>query len=333
METNELIERYLAKVGENLPRKSREDITLELRSLLYDDLEERAGGQEPTKEMTADMLRDFGNPETIAARYQPTRYLIGPTLFPVYQVVITVVMVVIFVVSFIPIIITSVTRGIDDLGSWLPGIIFGFLQTMLVNFAGLTIAFAVIERIMGEPLAQQQEEDDWDPYQLSSVENPNRIKPGKLIAGIVLSLCAIILFNFFPHWLGMVQAPENVRVIIPILTPEFLAYVPWLTAYWIMEILLKVWLLRQGEWRPTTRWLEFGLGLFSLVINYQILTGGPITTLSWLNPLIRLGLGIGIIVGVFESIHRLYRILRPPVVIVDLRDNKTHGHIRQRDSF
>ncbi len=90
-----------------------------------------------------------------------------------------------------------------------------------------------------------------------------------------------------------------------------------LTVYWILEILFKLVLLRQGEWGPITRWMEFGLGLFSLAINYQILTGGPITTMGWLNLIIRLGLGIGLIVGVFESIHRLYKIIRPPIVVLE----------------
>ncbi len=318
METNELIERYIAKVGENLPRKNREDITLELKSLLYDDLEERAGGEAPTKEMTADMLHDFGNPETIAAKYQPERYLIGPDLFPVYRVVITVVLIVITVVFSIPMLISFITYGFNDIGSWLSSMIFEFGQALLINFAWLTIAFAIIEKVKGDRAAVDPNKDeDWDPYALEPVENPNRIKRAELIAGIVLSLCAIIIFNFFPQWLGMVKNPDEVNVIIPILTPQFLSFVPLLTVYWILEILFKLVLLRQGEWQPATRWLELALGLFSLYINYQILTGGPITTMSWLDLIIKFGLGIGLIVGVFESIHRLYKIIRPPIVVLD----------------
>jgi hypothetical protein len=323
METNELIERYIAKVGENLPRKNREDITLELKTLLYDDLEERAGDEPPTKEMTADLLRDYGKPENIAARYQPERYLIGPQLFPVYQVVITVVTIVMAVLFMIPIIITLVDKGFTNIISWLPATIFDLGRAMLLNFAWITIAFAVIEKVKGENWIEEPDKD-WDPYALAPVENPNRVKGSELIAGIVLSVCAIIIFNFFPHWLGMVENPAEANVIVPILTPGFLAYVPWLTVYWVLEILLKLQLLRQGEWRPVTRWVEFGLGLFGLVINYQILTGGPITTMAWLDLIIRFGLGISLIVGVFESIHRLYRIIRPPI-IVSVSDNNVRS--------
>jgi hypothetical protein len=326
METNDLIERYIAKVGENLPRKNREDITLELKTLLYDDLEERAGGVPPTKEMTADLLRDYGKPEAIAAKYQPERYLIGPQLLPIYQVVITVVMIVITVLYTIPVAITLISNGINDVGSWFFKTIFDLSQSLLINFAWITIAFAVVERVKGESWIEEPDEEDWDPYALAPVENPNRIKRSELIAGIVLSICAIVIFNFFPHWLGMAENPDKTNVIIPILTPGFLAYVPWLTVYWVLEILLKLQLLRQGEWRPATRWMEFALGLFSLVINYQILTGGPITTMAWLNLIIRFGLGIGIIVGVFESLYRLYRIIRPPL-IVSVSDNNVRSKI------
>ena len=327
METNELIERYIAKVGENLPRKNREDITLELKSLLYDDLEERSGGEAPTKEMTADMLHDFGKPETIAANYQPERYLIGPQLYPVYRVVITVVLIVIAVVFTIPLIITLISGDFSNIASWLPSTLFGFGQALLLNFAWLTIAFAIIEKVKGDSWVEETDEDeDWEPYALAPVENPNRIKRSGLIIGIVLSACAIIIFNFFPHWLGMVIISNEANVIIPILTPEFLSYVPMLTVYWILEILFKLVLLRQGEWRPTTRWMEFGLGLISLYINYQILTGGPITTMSWLNLIIQFGLGIGLIVGVFESIHRLYKIIRPPIIVSE-SDNSVRSKL------
>lgn len=40
MNANEMIERYVHEVGRHLPRKNREDIQMELHSLLQDTLEE-----------------------------------------------------------------------------------------------------------------------------------------------------------------------------------------------------------------------------------------------------------------------------------------------------
>ena len=97
MEVNELIERYVHEVGQNLPRKMRADIELELSSLVHDALEERAAdaGKEPNIKMAADVLREMGKPETMAAQYRPEQYLIGPQLFPIYKVVLTIVLVII----------------------------------------------------------------------------------------------------------------------------------------------------------------------------------------------------------------------------------------------
>jgi hypothetical protein len=89
MEANELIERYVHETGKNLPRKMRADIQMELNSLLMDTLEERAAesGKVPTADMTADLLREFGKPEEMAAQYRPDQFLIGPALIPVFQLV------------------------------------------------------------------------------------------------------------------------------------------------------------------------------------------------------------------------------------------------------
>ena len=89
MNSNEMIDRYVNEVGENLPRKMRADIEMELRSLLLDALEERAEA-EPSAKETAAFLQEFGSPETIAAQYRPAESLIGPKLFPVYKVVVTI---------------------------------------------------------------------------------------------------------------------------------------------------------------------------------------------------------------------------------------------------
>lgn len=56
--------------------------------------------------------------------------------------------------------------------------------------------------------------------------------------------------------------------------------------------------------------MEFGLGLFGLFITYQIASGGPITTISLLDMLVRFGLWIGIIVGIIEAFVQLFRLLR-----------------------
>jgi hypothetical protein len=311
MEASELIERYVHEVGQSLPRKTRDDIQMELRSLLMDDLEERAGDKEPTVEMAAKMLIEYGKPETMAARYQPERYLIGPQLFPFYRMVILIVFAAVAFGLLISFGIAFVASGMENILSTVWSYLSAILQGGISAFAITTIIFAVIERVSSHKF-DTDDESEWDPYDLESVKenDRSRIKKPELVAGIVFYLFIIVLFNFYPHWIGMVNTLGEGSTFLLILAPEFAVYIPFLTLYWAVAILLKLILLRQGCWQRSSRWMEFGLGLFGLFITYQIASGGPITTISWLDMLIRFGLWIGIIIGSIEALVQLFRLLR-----------------------
>ena len=41
--------------------------------------------------MIAEVLKEFGSPEKMAASYQPQRYLIGPKLYPTFILVLKIV--------------------------------------------------------------------------------------------------------------------------------------------------------------------------------------------------------------------------------------------------
>jgi hypothetical protein len=80
----DLIERYLAAIGRNLPAKQAGDITAELRDVLLNRVEEReeALGRPLTKGELEALLIEFGNPLVVAWRYRKVQQLIGPEVFP-----------------------------------------------------------------------------------------------------------------------------------------------------------------------------------------------------------------------------------------------------------
>lgn len=309
MEATELVDRYVNEVGQSLPRKTRSDIKLELRSLLLDGLEERAAasGKEPTVEMAAEMLKEYGLPGEMAARYRPERYLIGPQIFPAYRLILFIVLIAIAVALSIAFAITLITGGIEDAGSLGWAFLKAYVQGALMAFASLTIIFAVAERYYAHKIPSEADEE-WDPLELEPVEEPNRLKRPEIVAGIVWDVILIALFNFFPRWIGLVESIGDGAVIIPLLAPEFAVYIPWLTAFWALGILFRLYLLWQGRWSRPARWMEFGLGLIGMAITYRIVTGGPITTLSWLDTIVRFFMWIGLLVGGIEAIVRLVRL-------------------------
>jgi hypothetical protein len=80
MKTHDVIESYVRDVARFLPRDKRNDVALELRELLHDELSAKAEarGTAPDRALAMELLAGFGRPAEVAARYQPRNPLIEP---------------------------------------------------------------------------------------------------------------------------------------------------------------------------------------------------------------------------------------------------------------
>jgi hypothetical protein len=76
MDTHAIIDDYVNNVAAKLPRRQRNDIGLELRTLLTEQVRSAAqsAGRSPDGEMTVEVLRHFGRPDEVAARYAPAGF-------------------------------------------------------------------------------------------------------------------------------------------------------------------------------------------------------------------------------------------------------------------
>lgn len=72
MNVNELIEAYVADVAVLLPRRQRNDVAFELRALLDEEWKAKTdvNGGAADVSMATEMLRAFGHPDDVAARYR-----------------------------------------------------------------------------------------------------------------------------------------------------------------------------------------------------------------------------------------------------------------------
>jgi hypothetical protein len=87
MDSKTLIDTYINDVGARLPRRLRDDVGLELRTLLTEQLHASAddAGRAPDGELALEVVRRFGRPDEVAARYEPRRFdLIEPGYAPVF---------------------------------------------------------------------------------------------------------------------------------------------------------------------------------------------------------------------------------------------------------
>ena len=83
-----LIDKYIAEVGKHLPRRNRADIEAEIRSTLEDMLEERKQAQGPLDDATIiALLKEYGAPRKVAESYVGPRYLVGPRMYPFFEMV------------------------------------------------------------------------------------------------------------------------------------------------------------------------------------------------------------------------------------------------------
>ena len=80
MNAHDVIESYVRDVARFLSGDKRNDVALELRALLHDELaaKARVRGAPPDRALAMELLAGFGRPATVAARYQPRNPLIEP---------------------------------------------------------------------------------------------------------------------------------------------------------------------------------------------------------------------------------------------------------------
>jgi hypothetical protein len=312
MKANEMIDRYVHEVGRHLPRKNREDIQMELRSLLQDTLDEQLAGSdlEPSTKMVAELLREFGSPEDMAARYRPEEVLIGAQLFPIYKLVITIVLAIVAAVHLFGVLYVLLQGEMADLGKTLLESLFSFGQFAFLNLGLITVVFAVVERVEGDELGiETKKATDWDPYQLPPVKDPDRINRFEMIVGIIFAALFIVAFNFFFEVIGFIDFTGEDRGVIPLLAGEFRQHVPWLTASWILDSLLKVAVLARGRWLRQTRWLQVAVDSFGIFVLFRIFISTTISVVPFFTTIAKGIILLIMIIGVLEILGLLYRLL------------------------
>jgi hypothetical protein len=157
-----LIDRYLRAVRDNLPRNTQDDIIRELSENLrsrFED-EEAARGRPLSEDEQIAILKAFGHPMAVAARYRGDersvtfgRRLIGPELFPTYMKVLGVNVAITLLIGLIAFVAT--------VQIW-PGFT-GVLVPLAIQFVCVTGVFVAIDAYW------VRDPDAWDPRTVSSM--------------------------------------------------------------------------------------------------------------------------------------------------------------------
>ena len=254
----ELIDHYLSAVADHLPSDTRDDIKAELRSSLYEQLEDQSKTlqRELTEEEQVEFLKKLGHPLRVAAQYLPQQYLIGPGLFPFYvnAMKVAAVLVIVFQIA------VSVVRALvteDWLGS-IGSITARIIESMVVVGAIVTVYFTVMER-SGDGANRFNR---WDPLSLRKREKSVLVSKSDMIMDVSLETVLLLwwngVFSFFDwlSWSGSVLA---------VATPGLDA------VFWVVNIVLGGSLLLHGVMLVYTHWRP---GLIAMEILFELATIG-----------------------------------------------------------
>ena len=329
----ELIERYVYAVGKRLPKKQREDVKMELRSLLMDALEDRgdASNNDFSEAEQAAVLQEFGPPSEVAARYTPEhQYLIGPRLFKTYKEIIGIVLL-LTGLGILANMIVNLMQGENTLWFVLRQIgqaWTSYLSSAMGGIGAVTVIFAILERTLpAEELNSLTGKDEpWDPRSLPAlVEDHNDIQPGALILGICFIILALLIFNFFPEKMRIVYLNSHQETAwLPLFSPEAIqAYLPLWNLAGLGLLGLNTYLLQKRRWQPVTRIVDMLLTVFCMVILVRMLTGPLLVAVeSWpsvfgdatgsLVSMLKSGLRwafiVGLVVSAIDLVQQGYRL-------------------------
>jgi hypothetical protein len=350
-----LIDTYVSEVGRQLPPKNRADIEAEIRSAIQDLLDERArqtGKPVNDEEIVLEVLKEYGDPDKVAASYQGERYLIGPRLYPIFEKIIFIVLPITIVLALVSMGISLSTMGItaknviEVIFTTIGNIIFSAFTTV----GSIAVIFAIIERTVPE-FKIKSGKKEWDPRSLFKVSPPDQVKIVELMMEIFFTGLAILIFNFFPQlinigyyqdggwWVAFIKTASSADAWSSTLLSEaFFHYLPALNVIWVLTLVLDSILIQRIRWETWSRWLMIGIKAMSISLAIIMLAGPSLIRVTadslmavgfpetfqtadllvnLLNQVVKLALALIILFGGVDLVKILIRLLRAkaPVII------------------
>jgi len=274
MKPDALIESYVAEVVRHLPRRQRTDVGFELRSLLTEELRDRAGDNEPDAETTLDLLASFGRPSEVADRYRPAGFtIIRPADAPRFAWVSLGGVAVQWAITLIATYTAPATGAGDD---WLSRLGTWWLSAGLGAFwwPGLLVSLSIVAAV----IAARRGDDapEWTPKAAAKLDHDsiNRSLSVLAIAGALVGIAVLVAaINLATWWPGLPQPVLDAFVI----DEDFLAVrAPWALVLWAASLATMIAVLVAGRWTRTTRVLAIVGDVLWVVLLVWWVAAGPI---------------------------------------------------------
>jgi hypothetical protein len=273
----DIVNRYIYQVSKHIAPPLRSDIEKELKTLIYDMLEDKTQDNIPTKEDIYSVLRELGSPTDLAEKYRDkSRYLIGPSIFPAYLLIMKIVLAATLLGMTIVTVLDLLTAPNSGLwyeyvGNWFIGMVSGFFM----SFAWVTIIFAIFEW-RGVNLKELMPE--WDVTTLPPIpEHEVSLPLWEPIVGIIFTIFIMIIFLSAPQLIGVYYWNNTVMNTIPIFDLKVLRdTLPLFLICMGLGLLKNIWEIVDRRYSIKYAIFTFVANTIEIILTIIIFTQFPI---------------------------------------------------------
>jgi len=267
----DLIERYLAAIGRELPQKERTDILAELREVLMDKLDTlkaAAGGKASRADVEA-MLIGYGHPLTIAGRYRGSPSLIGPEVFPFWWKTLRMALIVVLI-AYCALAGVALFAGRNE-HMVIRDATNSLQAALMITFGIVTLVFAGIERF-GKPGMLTR----WKPRNLPPVDR--RVRSFERIVETGFAVAFLLWWVGLIHFRNWMPDTGLTLTLAPVWAANFWPILGY-SAFEIAGNLIALVLPRRLALNGVLRGLKFLLGaaILSRVLDtdHWVFASGP----------------------------------------------------------
>ena len=273
----ELVDRYLHAVKFWLPRKQKDDIIAELSEDLRSQIEEKEAelGHKLTDTEVEPILKRCGSPMVVAGRYVPQQSLIGPTLFPIYRVIIRSLILYFLLPWFLlwlGVTIFSPDFRADHRGAALFASLEPWWLACTYSLFLNTLIFALLDRSQ----ARLHLVNDWNPRALPAVRDRNVISRGGTIFELTIVVATLAA------WIQL----DAFRRVFHIFGTTITLSSQWPYFFWalvvvsVAGIVVSCMNLSNPRWTRLTASLRLGIDCYSFGLIYWLCRANLLQSLS-----------------------------------------------------
>ncbi|WP_035858996.1 HAAS signaling domain-containing protein [Cryptosporangium arvum] len=268
MTGTELIDRYVADVVRLLPRRQRRDVAIELRELLSEEV-----GEGDAREL----LRRFGHPTEVAARYGQPVALIDPVDTRRFLTLAIGGTVVLHAAAYLNDLITPSGNAAET--AW--PLVFGWLGLLFVGFA-----------LLAWRRRRRASAPEWKPAPAPS-DRVNRVGRSAGIVFFVAGTATLVTLDSGPF----ARDAEFLRVRGPIVL-----------ALLISGIVLQILVVAAGRWRQGLRTADAVHSVVTCGVLTWVIGSGPVFTAVPTDQTAKAACAIVVLVSLIDLVVRSHRL-------------------------